>query len=158
MAIKLTPAQFLAQWQGAAHKINVGVHNFKVQAGQAAVEIFQESFDEKSFNGNRWAPACYAYPKGGVNFDLMEETGTLRSSIRVRKVDGDGVTIFTDPSKFRGAARHKGFCYAGVHNSLDSLPIKPTRGPKRQRQFIGHTNDLFDELNKLTKTIFARLP
>lgn len=158
-ATKLTPQQFIAQWIGADHKFQINVHNFEVQVGKAAVETFQESFDKKRFNGarrQRWAPWQGSYSGNGT---LMKETGTLKNSIKVKSIQNHKVTIFTDPRDFNaGPARHRGFCYAAVHNNLDSLAIKPPRGPKRERQFIGHSTVLADKLKKLSIYIFDGLP
>ena len=54
--------------------------------------------------------------------------------------------------------RHRGFCYAAVHNNLDSLMNKPLKGPKKERQFIGHSTVLASELKKLSVHIFDGLP
>lgn len=158
-AVKLTPREFIAQWLGADHKFQVNVHNFEVQVGKEAVEIFQKSFELKRFNSKgakRWAPWQGSYSGKGT---LMEETGTLRNSIKVKSIKNHTVTIFTDPQAFNtGPARHQGFCYAAVHNNLDSLAIKPSRGPKKQRQFIGHSTVLENKLSKMSVHIFDGLP
>lgn len=158
-AVKLTPQQLMAQWLGADHKFQVNVHNFEVQAGKEAVETFQKSFDLKRFNGRsgkQWASWQGSYSGKG---SLMEETGTLRNSIKVKSIKNHKITVFTDPRDFNtGPARHRGFCYAAVHNNLDSLSIKPPRGPKRERQFIGHSTVLGDKLKKLSVHIFDGLP
>lgn len=157
--IRLTPRQLIAQWAGADHKFQVNVHNFEVEAGKTAVEVFQKSFDLKRFNdrsGKRWAQWQGNYTGAGT---LMDETGTLKNSIKVKSIKNHQVTIFTDPKDFiSGPARHRGFCYAAVHNNLDSLSNKPLRGPKRERQFIGHSSVLGDKLKKMSVHIFDGLP
>lgn len=149
----------MAQWLGADHKFQVNVHNFEVQAGKAAVETFQKSFEKKGFNsahGGRWPSWQGSYAGRG---SLMDETGTLKNSIKVKSIKNHKITIFTDPKDFNNApARHRGFCYAAVHNNLESLSIKPPRGPRRERQFIGHSTVLADELEKLSIHIFDGLP
>lgn len=159
MAIaKITPQQMVAQWVGADHKFIVNVHNFEVKAGQAAVEVFQKSFIIKRLNsaGSKpWAPWQGNYR--GVN--LMMELATLRESIKVASHKNHKITIFTDPKDFNSyIQRHRGFCYAAVHNNLDSLVNKPKRGPKKERQFIGHSTVLKSELEKLSVHIFDGLP
>lgn len=158
-AIKLTPQQMIAQWIGADHKFMVNTHNFEVEAGKAAVETFQQSFESKRFNtqgGGRWAQWQGRYSGKG---SLMDETGTLKNSIKVKEIKNHKITIFTDPKDFQsGPAQHKGFCYAAVHNNLDSLNIKPSRGPKKERQFIGHSTVLENKLKKMSIHLFDGLP
>lgn len=157
--IKLTPAQFVSQWMGADHKFQVNVHNFEVNAGKAAVETFKKSFDLKRFNGasgKSWPAWQGSYSGKGT---LMDETGTLKNSIKVKSIRNHQITIFTDPADFQnGPARHKGFCYAAVHNNLNSISHKPPRGPKRERQFIGHSTELQQKLKKSSVHLFDGLP
>lgn len=158
MAKKLTPAQFLAQWQNADHIFQVNVHNFEVLAGRAAVEVFQGSFSKKKFNsrgGSSWASWQGSYSGKGT---LLDETGVLKNSIKVKSIDSHTITIFTDPADFNANIRHKGFCFAAVHNNLNELTHKPSKGPKAQRQFIGHSTVLEKELEKLNVHIFKGLP
>ena len=149
----------MAQWMGADHRFQVNVHNFEVKAGQAAVDVFQASFDKKRFNGagrKRWPKWQGKYSGKGT---LMNETGTLKNSIKVKSIKNHKITVFTDPRDFiSGPARHRGFCYAAVHNNFDTLPIKPPHGPKAQRQFIGHSAVLKDELKNLSVHIFDGFP
>lgn len=155
---KITPQQMIAQWAGASHKLQVNIHNFEVEAGKVAVEVFQKSFEKKRFNGASGKP----WPRWQGHYQgkgsLMDETGTLKNSIKVKSITNHKVTIFTDPSDFTNSARHQGFCYAAVHNNLDSLSNKPLKGPKRERQFIGHSSVLSKELKKLSVHIFDGLP
>ena len=157
--IKLTPRQMIAQWVGADHKFQVNVHNFEVSAGKAAVETFQKSFELKRFNGasgKRWPSWQGRYAGAG---SLLDETGTLKNSIKVKSIKNHTITVFTDPTDFlHGPKRHRGFCYAAVHNNLDSLSIKPSRGPKRERQFMGHSTVLKQKLEKLSVHLFDGLP
>lgn len=157
--INITPKQLVAQWTHASHRFQVGVHNFEVKAGQAAVAVFQDSFAKKRMNtagSSPWAPWQGNY-RGGAG--LLQEYGTLRDSIKVAAHVKHKITIFTDPKDFNNhVQRHKGFCYAAVHNNLNSLINKPRRGPKKQRQFIGHSTVLKQELDKLSVHIFEGLP
>lgn len=156
--INITPKQLVAQWTHASHKFQIGVHTFEVKAGKAAVEVFQGSFTKRRMNtsgSSAWAPWQGKYRGGGT---LLRETGTLRDSIKVAAHVKHKITIFTDPKDFSNAQRHKGFCYAAVHNNLNSLINKPKHGPKRQRQFIGHSTVLKQELDKLSVHIFEGLP
>jgi hypothetical protein len=156
---KITPAQMAAQWVGAVHKFQVNVHNFEVKAGKAAVDVFQGSFVKERMNTANSKP--WARWQGGYSRDgyLMAELGTLRDSIKVKSVKNHQVTIHTDPDDFNSLIqRHRGFCYAAVHNNLNSLTNKPLRGPKKERQFIGHSTVLESELKKLSIHIFDGLP
>lgn len=156
--LKITPAQMAAQWANAGHKFAINVHNFEVKAGRAAVEVFQGSFDKQKLNssdGKRWAKWQGKYIGGG---SLLREFGTLRNSIKVQGTRRHNITIWTDPAEFQKSRRHRGFCYAAVHNNLTSLTNKPLRGPKRERQFIGHSTVLNRELKELSVHIFDGLP
>lgn len=156
--IKISHNQWAAQFMGASHKLQVNLHNFEVEAGKAAVETFQESFELKRLNSKgspRWARWQGKYS----GKELLNETGTLKNSIKVKSITNNTITIFTDPKDFSsGPARHRGFCYAAVHNNLNSISHKPSRGPKRERQFIGHSTVLEDKLRKLSYHIFDGFP
>lgn len=156
---KLELRQLVAQWAGADHKFQVNVHNFEVDAGKKAVEVFQGSFKLKRFNDEgqkRWPHWQGKYQGKGT---LMDETGTLKNSIKVKSIKGHKITIFTDPKDFStSVSRNRGFCYAAVHNNLDSIANKPPRGPKKERQFIGHTTVLQGKLDKLSVHLFDGLP
>lgn len=156
--VRITPQQMLAHWTGADHKFTVNVHNFEVNAGKAAVEVFQGSFDKKRFNSagaSAWARWQGKYSSAG---SLLEEYGTLRKSIKVKSIKSHVVSIHTDPREYVGNIRHSGFCYAAVHNNLNSLTNRPQRGPKKERQFIGHSTVLVAELKKLSVHIFDGFP
>lgn len=157
--IKITPAQMVAQWIGADHKFTVNVHNFEVKAGRAAVEVFQGSFVKQrlnTLNSRPWAKWQGKYIGGTA---ILRQYGTLYDSIKVKSVKNHQVIIHTDPAEFNSPVqRHRGFCYAAVHNNLNSLTNKPLRGPKKERQFIGHSTVLASELKKLSIHIFEGLP
>lgn len=157
--IRITPRQLMAQWKGAAHKLQVNTQNFKVNVADEMVEIFQGSFDRHGFNTKPfkgWAQWQGNYQGRG---SLMDETGTLKNSIKVKKpVVGKSVTVFTDPKAFSNTKRHKGFVYAGVHNDLHKVP-RPERGPKKRRQFIGHSAYIKEKIKELeVKVLFKGLP
>lgn len=139
------------------HILMVNVHNFEVRAGKAAVDVFKESFDKKRMNtaGAKSWPHWIGKYKGK---SLMEETGSLKKSIKVKSNSNHKIVIFTDPRAFTGAARHKGFCYAGVHNNLNSLTNRPLRGPKAERQFMGDSTVLEKKLQELSVHIFEGFP
>ena len=157
---KITPSQMIEQWAGLDHRLQINVHNFEVKAGQAAVEVFQDSFEKQQFNSSgskRWAKWQGKYVGGKA---ILRETDTLKDSIKVKSIKKHTIEIHTDPAKFTlGPKRHKGFCYAAVHNNLDSLARKPTRGPKYERQFIGHSSVLQNRLeNELSVLLFEGFP
>ena len=156
--INITPTRLAAQWAHAAHKFQINVHNFEVKAGQAAVEVFQVSFDMQRLNSRNsahWAGWQGSYVGHG---SLMNETGTLRNSIKVKSIKKNKITIHTDPAAFSSSARHKGFCYAKVHNNLSKLAVKPGRGPKKERQFIGYSTVLDEKIKELINHVFDGLP
>ncbi len=157
--IRITPSQMAAQWASAPHQYQVNVHNFEVKVGQAAVDVFKHSFDLRRFNSNgsrvwRWKPGWRG--KGSI----LNETGTLKSSIKVKDTNNHVVKIHTDPKIFRRSKRHKGFCFAAVHNNFDSLsPFeRPMTGPTQQRKFMGHSTALIEEFERLSALIFNGLP
>ena len=151
--IRLTPQQFNLMWINAPHRLNLALWNFEVEVGKMAVSIFKGSFGRKAWKGKAWAPRSKntrgAHP-------LMVETGTLKNSIKWKLLGGGigkskGVRVYTDPAAFGGAARHKGFCSAAVHNQ--GLPIMAfgkysTTMP--QRQFMG---DDSGELNMQIRSL-----
>ena len=152
---KITPIQFISQWLGADHRLRVNTHNFEVKLAKAAVDVFQDSFESKKFDRKSWPHWQGKYVGKG---SLMDETGTLKNSIRIKNIEKNQIEIFTDPSKFHSAARHQGFCYAGVHNNLNELSHRPSRGPKVQRQFIGHSYEIKQKIKKLSLEIFKGFP
>lgn len=165
MAIKVTPQQVAAQWALLKHVFDVNAWNFEVEAGKAALEVFRFSFNKRGFNSRgegKWPPRKHPKPH-----PVLNETGTLKNSI-TSKVDGRwsraggrnmSVHVYTDPKKFGTAARHKGFCYAAVHNSPDGAGFRTGRASNiAQRQFIGHSTVLDDKLQKLTRLIFRGFP
>lgn len=145
---KITPAQLAQQWRGVRHKFDVAKHNFEVRIAKEAVEEFQNSFKTKSFSSSpkrSWAPWQGKY-KGK---QLMIESGALQRSIKLKSIKPgaktDEITVFTDPAAFRSRPkRHKGFCYAAVHNNLSQIANKPVFGPKVERQFIGDDSTILE--------------
>lgn len=161
--IKITPQMFADQWKHASHRFQLNVWNFEVELAKEAVDIFKKSFDLGRFNTNgsiAWKARRknYAHP-------ILNETGTLKNSIEWKYLSGDtagpkkGVRIFTNPNKFWTAARHKGFCYAAVHNARSGTYTYGKTGVKSiQRQFIGHSTELNRKIKELTPKIFIGLP
>ncbi len=173
----ITPKRMAAQWQHTLHKLHLNVWNFEVKAGKVAQEIFQKSFDLKKFNSNDakpWAQRSQ-YSKG--THPLMVQTSSLKNSIKwkhkaTRPGEATGVSIYTDPNAFGNTASHKGFCYAEIHNgpghngTKDWSTSTVSDGRLRrdrvrnmpQRQFIGDSSVLDDELKKLSVMIFKGFP
>ena len=155
---RITPEQWAAQWANLGHKFQVNVHNFEVKAGKAAVEVFKESFDRHRFNsqGSRaWPRWQGKYSSRG---SLLNEFGLLKESIKVKGIRSHTVTIHSDPNSYARHRRHPGFCFAQVHNNLNTINNKPLRGPKKERQFIGHSTVLKRELEQLNIHIFDGFP
>lgn len=157
----------MAQWASAPHKFLVGVHNFEVDAGRAAVEVFKGSFIKQKFNsagGYRpWPELQGKYGrrvrKWHGNSRKLIETATLVNSIKVKKNTPEHtVTVHTDPDAFAsGPLRHAGFCYAAVHNNYNSLINKPKYGPKAERQFMGNSTVLISALHRMASRIFINM-
>lgn len=165
MAKKITPGQLVAQWSMLKHVFDVNAWNFEVEASKAAVETFRFSFNRRGFNSRgegKWPPRKHPKPH-----PVLNETGTLKNSI-TWKVDGRwsgaggrhlSAHAYTDPKKFGSAARHKGFCYAAVHNSPEGSGFRTGNATNiAQRQFIGHSTVLDERLEKLTHLIFRGFP
>ena len=161
LTIYITPKVMAAQWAGVSHKFQFNLWNFEVEAARAAVKTFQQSFDMRRFNtqgSSPWAPR-----KRNYKHPILEETGTLKNSIvwkrQVKGVTEHEVQIYTDPSRFGTAKRHPGFCYAAIHNSPSSLGLRTGKAANiQQRQFMGSSTVLDQEIKKLIPTIFKGFP
>lgn len=152
----LTPKELMMQWKTVPSRFGVNVFNFRTQIGKAARKVFQDSFYLGRFNSAgefAWKPRTRTY-----SHPILNETGTLRESI-VWKHVGTTTKIYTDPSRFNTSARHRGFCYAAIHNDPDG---RHTYGasmvPSVQRKFMGHSTVLRDLIRKYSKTIFDGFP
>lgn len=152
--IPITPERMVAQWKDSVHKFDLNVWNFQVEAGKAAVSIFQKSFEQRRFYTKDAKYGAWKQRKDRKPHPILEETGTLKRSIKRESLPGKnkGVRIFTDPKAFGSASRHQGYCYAGIHN--DGLKSKNID----QRRFMGHSTYLNDELKKLSISIFKGFP
>lgn len=161
--ISITPRQLITQWQHKPHMFQVNVWNFEVKAGKAAQDIFRKSFDMKRFNDDNstaWKPRSL---QSRGSHPLMVQTSSLKNSIKWKHMNqrgtGDGgVTIYTDPNGFMNTARHRGFCYAEIHNSPNSSVRRGRIRNMPQRQFMGDSSVLDDELDKLSAMIFKGFP
>lgn len=159
----ITPKQVVAQWRNLPHKLSVNLWNFEVKAGKAAQETFKDSFDLKRFNSRGSTTWASRSKWSKAKHPLMVETGSLQKSIKWKHIGSKGtpagVTIYTDPNGFSHTKRHRGFCYAAVHNAPSSLGTR--RGRVRnmpRRQFMGHSSVLQEELKKLSPMIFQGFP
>ena len=130
--------------------------------GKIAQEEFQKSFDIKRFNSNGstvWAARKRRKDEKKYH-PLMYETGSLKNSIKWKHAgkqgDPNGVIIYTDPNGFTHTNRHKGFCYAAVHNGPDSYRTGSVKNMPR-RQFMGYSTEVKDDLIKSSVEIFKRL-
>ena len=135
-----------------AHRgLKVQSLRFQVELAHEAENIFKMSFIRKkfySYGAPMWKPLS-AYTRSqrrkfGTNPNQpLRDTRTLMNSIRVKE-SREGVKVFTDPSKFGTARRHKGFCYAGVHNDGIIGGYNPMNGTRTtvipKRQFMGHSS------------------
>jgi hypothetical protein len=159
----ISPQQMIAQWRTLPNKFDVNIWNFEVKAGKAAVSIFKESFNLRKFNSaNALIP--WQRRKKTRSYPILEETGSLKNSIKWKHLSkvsegASGVQIYTDPNGFKNTKRHRGFCYAAVHNAPDgSYAYGNTGVPSVQRQFIGHSTVLESKLRELSYIIFEGFP
>ena len=153
--IATTPQEVAARWRHLPHMFQVNLQNFKTKAGKVAVSVFKKSFDLKRMNTSGSLP--WPARKDRKKHPLLKETGTLKNSIKWKSIDS-GTRIFTDPDSFGTAKRHAGFCYAAIHNAKSGTYSYGNRGPSVQRQFIGDSSVLDDELKKIVVTIFNGFP
>lgn len=166
--IPLTPQQFIAQWQPLPHRFELNVWDFQVSIGKAAVEIFKQSFDMKRFNSTgsvvwRHRPKRNA---GGYTVGGLVESRSLRNSIvyetETYHRSKGRVKVYTDPAAFSGTYRHKGFCFAAVHNSDDPSVRTGRVARMPQRQFMPTENKdssvMNDKLRELERMIFRTFP
>lgn len=157
----LSPQQVVSQWKVMPNKLAVNIWNFEVKAGKAAQKIFKESFDLKRFNSSGSTPWPQRSKHSRSIHPLMVETGSLKRSIKWKhmgdKSDPTGVTIYTDPNGFSHTKRHRGFCYAAVHNGPNTFRKGRVRNMPR-RQFIGNSSVLEEELKNLSAMIFQGFP
>lgn len=160
-AIKITPTQMMNHWVNAYHRFQVNIWNFEVEAARTAVDVFRGSFGIRRMNTDGspyWEPR-----KRNYKHPILEDTGTLKNSIEWKFLNDTpgpkkGVRIYTNPNKFGTARRHKGFCYAAVHNSADPSFRTGRVANMPQRQFMGHSTVLDKRLRLLTPTIFKGMP
>ena len=160
--IKISPQQVIAQWRTLPNKFSVNTWNFEIKVGKEAVGIFQESFYLGRFNSS--GESQWKERKRSYKHPILQESGSLKRSIKYKHIGtkgraGSGVSIYTDPSAFRGSFRHKGFCYAAVHNAPSgSYTYGATGARSIQRQFIGHPSKLQSAINNLSSIIFHGFP
>lgn len=159
------------QWIDAAHRFEVNEHNFEIKTMKDLQQLFLSNFESKSFNRVPWPRwtsryAQWVYENSHSGHTMLDETGTLKRSIKtdvppIGKNNMRGMRrskMYTDPSAFGTAKRHPGFCYAEVHNNLNSLISKPYPGPKFRRQFMGHSNATLSILRSNERMIFQGFP
>jgi hypothetical protein len=159
--IPISPKQLAVQWRHLPNKLAVNCWNFEVKAGKAAVEIFKESFDLGRLNSTvsrPWRPRRDSKPH-----PILDETSSLRNSIKWRhqgsRSQTSGVRIYTDPKGFKNSARHRGFCYAAIHNDPSGSHTYGNTGVRSiQRQYIGHSTVLKRKLESLSSIIFEGFP
>ena len=158
-AKNITPKQLIRKWSTLPNKFDVNIWNFEVKAGKAAVSIFKESFTLQRFNSSSefvWRPRKKSY-----SHPILNETGSLQNSIKWQHMGkkASGVRIYTDPNGFRNTKRHRGFCYAAIHNSPDGTYTYGKTGARSiQRRFIGHSTVLENKLKELSYIIFEGFP
>ena len=110
----------LNQWKLAPSKFAANYYKTKIEIGETYVREFKKSFDLKKI------PGTGRYP-------ILNETGTLKESITYSLLEGSGLQIYTDETKFPVGRRKSGSkSYAAFHNAPDD-----TYPPNIQRQFIG---------------------
>ena len=131
----------------AFRKLKVQALRFEVQMAKDAVNVFRRAFTEMKFQNpgaSKWKELSPYTKKQRLRYGtdpnkILTDTWTLRRSIHA--VDGEG-RVITDPNMFGTARRHKGVCYAGIHNDpkfFNARNVKAHNHVVAQRQFMGHT-------------------
>ncbi len=132
----------------AFRKIKIQKLKFEVDMAKAAVEVFRKSFDQKKFRtwgSTAWKPLAPFTVRQRRKFGtdpskILVDTGTLKRSIKAVPNEGK---VITDPSAYTGARRHKGVCYAGIHNDpkyFGAINVSARNHVVPQRQFMGHSS------------------
>lgn len=157
----ISPKQMIAQWRHLPHKFEVNAWNFEVKAAKAAVSIFKESFDLQRFNSK--GSFGWKNRRDTKTHPILKETESLKNSIKWRhqsdRSSPSGIRIFTDPNGFKKTKRHRGFCYAAIHNAKDGTYTYGNTGVRSiQRQYIGHSSVLKEKLMSLSAIIFEGFP
>lgn len=160
--VKITPKQMAQQWQRLPNKFEVNVLNFAVNVGIKAQEVFRQSFYLNRFN----SASSPAWPSrtDRRSHPLLRETGALYDSIvwKQQKVAGSRVVrVYTDPKTFSRSNRQYGrkFCYAAIHNEGgEAAGATGFAARIRQRQYIGYSTVLADELLSASAYIFEGFP
>lgn len=162
-AKKITPKQLINQWRTLPNKLDVNVWNFEVKAGKAAAAIFKESFNLRRFNSS--GEFGWRERKKSKPHPILDETGSLKGSIKWKHLgtkgsrNAAGVRVYTDPNGFKHTKRHRGFCYAAVHNAKDGTYTYGKTGVRSiQRQYIGHSTVLKNKLKELSPILFDGFP
>lgn len=156
----ISPSQMAAQWRSLPHQFDLNLFNFAATIGHDATEIFKQSFDMRRLNTS--GSVTWRKRRDKRPHPILNETLTLKNSIKYRSLKDSGkrlIRIYTDPTAFGTAARHRGFCYAAVHNDPSGRHYYGKTGVKSiQRQFIGHSTALTDRFKKLAVSIFNGFP
>lgn len=163
----ITPKQFAMQWLTLPNKFEVNIFNFETIAGNVAKKVFKDSFYLRRFNTTGASAWPARYRKYGAKsyaiHPLLNETGSLKDSIIWRRDTGNGlrsVVVYTNPAAFKGEKRNKhGKCYAAIHNEGGSVATPGSPASYiRQRQFIGYSTVLADDMKSYCIRIFDGFP
>ena len=87
----------LNQWKLAPSKFAANYYKTKIEIGETYVREFKKSFDLKKIpgTGRYWRNRKRDYPH-----PILNETGTLKESITYSLLEGSGLQIYTDETKF----------------------------------------------------------
>lgn len=170
----MTPKQLAVQWRTLPNKFETNVFNFETLIGAAAVDVFKESFTLRKFNSTGQAP--WPSRRDGRSHPLLYETGSLKQSIKVKKRSPKHkVVIYTDESEFFFSSRNvtdpykygarvskhrsRSFVYAAIHNlGGRGAGAIGNAAYIQQRQFIGHSTVLENQLDYHSLRIFDGFP
>jgi len=136
----------------AVIRLKVNSLRFEVDMAKMAEKVFKESFSQRKFRtqaAKPWKPLAPYTVKQRARYGtspsrILVDTGTLMKSITA--VPGEG-RVITDPRAYSGARRHKGVCYAGIHNDprdFGATNVNARNHVVTQRQFMGHSSVLRD--------------
>lgn len=159
----ITPKMMMTQMANIPHRLSLNIWNFEASAGKIAVKVFKGSFDKGRLNSSN-SPAWQARQRS-YSHPILNESGLMKNSIKWRRKGGEeaglgerGVEVFSDPKDFGRAKRHPGYYYAKHHHLGITRGVDDATYDMPARPFIGDSDILEKELNKLLPKLFVGLP
>ena len=146
---KITVEKWSKQWAiDFNHDIPLALNNICAHCARIAHNYAKDNFRLQGFNGDngieKWAPRKKKYA-----WSILNHTGQLKKSLQEETHKGKGrsvARVYTDSKAFLG------FNYAAFHNQPSGTYSRPY--PSIQRQFIGYSREIEDDLFTVFKNFF----